>query len=526
MRQLSANGERGLRDLFFFLTEFWGLELWENPHKALCAEIEAAEEDKDSPYAMLCVHRGSRKTSIARGAAVWKQLRQVFLFDNLFHRIVFAGATLPLGEATLRVIESGLRYNKKLIAEYGTMWKDDRAAKKSSRHPEGLVLWPRVEAGDKPGISEPSFWIGSVRRISTGFHADEAVVDDLNNNENTSTDHQRLKVQQYWDMLFPIINPEDLVGRPSRVTMLCTPYHDDDVGGRISRAERDAVEAGHKSKWHILRRGCYNEDGSAFFPQKYPLDILENLRERMSPREFSANFLCDPVGDRGFVEESQIIFRSRDTFPPLKTIRATVDPNQHKAAKELGCYVAIGVSGYDRFANLYFLDVRGSREWGATEFIDELFLLQEEYPDIPILIEDEHMSYLEHSIKLEEAHRSSEGERKHLRIQWIPAGRNESKYDKWQKVQPRFRTGRIIFAEEIEPKIKAEIREELVRGQAARFKDFLDMIAMAEIGIRPKVAKDGQMVDQTAKLEGSRKPIPGLPTMAQLVPGIERMFQQ
>lgn len=500
-KALSKDAERGLSDLFFFLTEFWGLDLEEQPHREMCDVIQETELDENTPYAMLTVPRGSYKTSIGRGAVVWKQLRQIYIYKNYYHRVVIASATLALGETSLRAIEGRLRH-KDFISAYGRMFVNDRKDNLSSRHPDGLVLAPRVLEGEIASVAEPSFWVGSERRISTGFHADSAFVDDLNNLQNVSTDHQRLKIQSYWELLFPILQRKDRNDRPTTILFTNTPWQDDDVAGRIRRSEKDRAEQdlSYRSRWRILHRSAYEQDGTAWFPSVLSLEALEELRETLSPTLFSANYLCDPVGKTGFVDEDQIIFKPRDEFPQLRWMRATVDPSQHSDAKVLGCYTAMMIGGYDSFANLYVLDARGSREWDTADTIQALFQIHEDYPDIPILIEDAHMTHFRHALKLEEESRSAKkGERINLRVQWIPVG-SESKYAKWEKMQPRFRARRIYFAEEIQPKLKAEIKEELVRGTAARFKDFLDALAMMESGVSPRIARDGTAVDQSRRL--------------------------
>jgi hypothetical protein len=450
---------------------------------------------------------------------VWKQLRQIYLHKNLYHRCVLASATLALGETSLRAIEGRIRH-KDFVAAFGKMFINDRKENLSSRHPDGLVLAPRVLAGEIASVAEPSFWVGSERRISTGFHADTAFVDDLNTRENVSTDHRRLNIQAYWELLFPILQRKDKGGRPTSILFTCTPWSDGDVGGNIRRTEKDKAEQDptYQSRWNILLRSAYREDGSAWFPGVLTLEALDELRETLSPTLFAANYLVDPVGENGFVDETEIIFKSRDEFPqPLRWLRATVDPSQHNQAKELGCYTAILVGGYDRFANLYILDARGSRDWDSGDTIDAFFRLNEDYQDIPILVEDSHMTHFRHALQLEEETRSRDGERKHLRVQWIPVG-SESKYQKWEKLQPRFRSRRIFFADEIDSKIKTEIKEELVRGQAARFKDFLDALAMMENGISPRMAKDGSMMDRSRQLSKAAQDNPQERTWANLMP--------
>jgi hypothetical protein len=484
--------------------------------------FEQAEKDTSTPYGMLCVPRGTFKTSIARGTVVWKQLRQIFLRGNVYHRMALASATLALSRESLGSIENQLKYNGDLTSAYGPLWQmpDKKRGIRGSKSEDAITLKPRIEQGEIAAVAEPSIWIGSSHRVSTGFHADEIVADDLNNKENTLTDTQRQKVHDYWSGLFPILNPVDRVGNPGRIMMNATPWHDDDVRGRILRNERAKAEAdpSYRSKWVYIQEPAV-KDGVLFFPTRLTEEVLASYEEEMGPSSFAANYLCDPVGNRGFVDEGSIHFRPRTAFPPsLRWLRITVDPNQHTKAKDLGCYAAIMVSGYDHFANLYFVDARGSRDWDSADLIDELFGLNETYPDAPILIEDAHMGHLDHAIKLEEELRSSKaGRRIHLRVQYVsPHG--SSKYENWERLRPRFKNNRILFADEIHPKIKAEIKDELVRGPASRFKDFLDAMAMAEVGIRPRIARDGALEDRSLELSVASGSVSGGPTIQSMLP--------
>lgn len=109
MKTLPKRAEEALNDLFAFGLTYWGLQLEEQPHRWMCDEMQKTLTLKDTPYLMLDVPRGCYKTSISTAGAVWQYLRQVYLFDNPYHRIIYGANTLALGESFLTLIENILR---------------------------------------------------------------------------------------------------------------------------------------------------------------------------------------------------------------------------------------------------------------------------------------------------------------------------------------------------------------------------------------------------------------------------------
>ena len=497
------DAEEGLRSLFFFATTFVGLDLEEHPHRVMCDALQAAEEDDTKPYSMLVVPRGFYKTSIVRAMILWKFYRRIYLYDNPYHRIMIASASLALSRMTVSAVENLMRYGGRggrMNEEYGCLWANRDKDTRGSKVEDGIVIAPRIERGELPTAVEPSIFIGSLRRVSTGFHADEAILDDLNNKENVSTPNQLAKTLDYWRLMFPILGTKDKDGKRPKITMSCTPWHDGDVRGTILREEaaRAAEDENYVSDWSVVVRPAVNEDGTPFWPTKYPIEELERLRTNMSVREYHANYLLDPVGNTGFVNEEDIRWHRRESFPALRQGRITVDPSFHTEAREHSCYSAIIAAGFDRYAKMYVCDARGARDWTAQKFMDEMFRISEEYPDWPIFMEDAHMSYFRLAVQMEEARRSEiAGKPVRLRIHYVPVDVKASKYERWERLRPRFERGSIVFSDSIAPSIRNEIKNELVRGQAARFKDFLDALAMAETGVMPKTGRDGSLVDVT-----------------------------
>lgn len=519
---LPNNAEKGLEDLFFFGTHYWGLQLEEKPHRWMCDEFTKTLTMEATPFLMLDVPRGCYKTSIVTAGAVWQYLRQVFYYDNPYHRIVYASNTLGLGESFLLLIENILRtggVEGRITTDYGEMWKNpDRGNRKSSRQKDGLVLKPRMDRGEIASVKEPNFFIASIGALPIGKHADGAILDDINNKKNVSTTEQLVKTHDFYKQMYPIINTTDRIGNPAHVWMNCTPWHDNDVRGMIVREEeaRQLEDPEYVSPWRVVKATAHMADGSLFFPTKLSEKELKKLETHMGS-EYWAAYEGSPITkDAAIAEESQIRYKPREEFPALRFCRITVDPNQHSDAKALGCYAAMAMGGYDLFGKLWIWDIRGGRDWDTAKLIDELYRVQAEHPTWNIFVEDEHMRHFDHAVNLEfvnRMHRAKEGgdPPSRLRLNYVPAPRNLSKYERWQgALKPRFQSASIYFAQEIQPSLKAELENELTRGVAARFKDFLDALSMMENGVVPKYKPNGreEVVQMRAEKGGEshRKP--------------------
>jgi hypothetical protein len=527
--KLCDDARVALSDLFHWSNYYWGLTLEEKPHRWMCDELMQTLTMTETPHLMLDVPRGCYKTSIVISGAVLQWVRQWLLYDNPYHRIVYASSTLGLGHEFLQLVESVLRtggLNGRIDEDFGPLWKvSDESQRKTSRRKFGIVLKPRMDRGEIASVKEPNFFIASVGSLPIGYHADGAILDDLNNKKNVSTAEQIKKTHEFYHQMYPIINAEDRLGNPSHVWMSCTPWHDNDVRGMILREEeeRKIENASYVPPWRHVKATAHMEDGSLFFPTKLSEPVLEQLKRHMGS-EYWAAYEGSPVSKQDAIaSEEQIRYKPRDEFPALRWCRIVVDPNEHNDAKSLGCYAAIVMGGYDQFAKLWISDIWASREWDSEKFIEKLYEAQEQHPSWPMFIEDEHMTHFDHALNLEYVRRMSEEERlskenpgyqprpvTRLKVNWTPAPRHLSKYERCEGLKPRFYSAAIIFAQEISPSVKAELTNELVRGRASRYKDVLDALAMMENGIVPRYKPDGsgEKIAAVASSGGTQKSAP------------------
>jgi len=71
------------------------------------------------------------------------------------------------------------------------------------------------------------------------------------------------------------------------VVLIATRWHLDDPTGQL-------LEQGD---WEYVRLPAINPDGTALWPERRPLDWLEQQRSRLLPSDWSALYMCEPIAD-------------------------------------------------------------------------------------------------------------------------------------------------------------------------------------------------------------------------------------
>lgn len=152
-------------------------------------------------------------------------------------------------------------------------------------------------------LAQATVTVASPKTVKTGQHYDLGVFDDLVNDQNYRSKVQLKKVQEDFDMCFPLIDP----GCPRFVSG--TPYAFDDLSAVIARRAKD--ENGQdRGEWQISWKGCWNDDGSVRFPQFTGKDgqthgftkemLLQIMRD--NPGVYASQYLCRPM-----LESQQIL---------------------------------------------------------------------------------------------------------------------------------------------------------------------------------------------------------------------------
>ena len=136
----------------------------------------------------------------------------------------------------------------------------------------------------------------------TGFGADYVIVDDLLKAQDAASDTERERAKTYLDgsLLTRLNNPER-----GRIIAIQQRLHEDDPAGYLlskgvyrhlnlpAIAEEDEAIATGPGTLH------QREKGSALFPQRFDLGVLERLRREMGTAAFTMQFQQNPISPEG-----------------------------------------------------------------------------------------------------------------------------------------------------------------------------------------------------------------------------------
>jgi hypothetical protein len=71
-----------------------------------------------------------------------------------------------------------------------------------------------------------------------------------------------------------------------------TRWVTDDLAGRLRERDGDAAEGG---KWHVLKLPILNSHGESLWPEMYPVEEIEDMRNGMGESAFQALYMQEPV---------------------------------------------------------------------------------------------------------------------------------------------------------------------------------------------------------------------------------------
>jgi len=146
------------------------------------------------------------------------------------------------------------------------------------------------------------------------------------------------------------------------VVLINHRMHEDDLSGRLI-----AQQAAGGDKFEIVDMPAIAEDGSALWPESYPIESLNRIRSNSIPRYFSALYQQNPTPDDGayFMRDW---FRPYTKAPDKSTLRV-YGASDYAVTQDGGDYTVHVVVGVDPIGRMYLLDL-WRKQTASLEWID------------------------------------------------------------------------------------------------------------------------------------------------------------
>ena len=177
----------------------------------------------------------------------------------------------------------------------------------------------------------------------TGRGADILLIDDpFKDRQEADSEITRGRV---WDWYTSTAYTRLMPG--GAVIVINTRWHDDDLTGRLL-AEQD----NGGDQWEVLSLPAIQDDGTALWPEWYPIDRLEQIKGVLPARDWNSLYQQNPIPDDGEYFKKDW-FGEYDELPDNLNIYAASD---YAVTDGDGDFTEHGVVGIDQNANIYVID--------------------------------------------------------------------------------------------------------------------------------------------------------------------------
>ena len=243
-------------------------------------------------------------------------------------RILLVSNTSTQASALVRQIRLRMESDEKYRSLFGNLEED------SVLWSDEAILVKRSKIMKDPTVSG----VGVLGPI-IGRRADLIICDDVVDKENAATPTQRDKVESWFkEVLIPVLEPD------GKMILIGSTYHYDDLYARLEKNPRFIVR-----KYKAIQK-----DGSPLWPERWPLNKLEEKRAEMGSILFNSQYQSDPSGLQGlFFKDEWLCYY--DLVPQNLRIYQGVDVAIGDSPEN--DYFVIATVGKDQANNYYLLDI-------------------------------------------------------------------------------------------------------------------------------------------------------------------------
>lgn len=283
MSKPSLLAEHLTSDLYTFMSDGHGLQLFEEPHREMCEFAESLlppppdkMHDADQKKGLLLEPRETLKTTIAaQGLAEYFLLKWKVRYGYDGRVAIVRSAREAACNVVTAVSLDLSNSNPVLQRAFGDLSKDAPKWKN-----EYITLNWRETV-----YREPSVMAGAPGMSLTGNHFDLIIVDDIVNETNYTSEAEMTKARVYIQTMLPILNAW------GSILVIGTRWGYNDPYGWIIEMDAALEESGKKPQWQKLIKGAYNEDGSLLYPAFLTEKRLQNKRESLEEKLFTSQYL-------------------------------------------------------------------------------------------------------------------------------------------------------------------------------------------------------------------------------------------
>lgn len=131
----------------------------------------------------------------------------------------------------------------------------------------------------KLGLKEPSMFVSAVDNNRTGMHPDVIIMDDLVSETTVTTPEQRNKTKNHYRFSLSLLE------RGGLQVVIGTRYHMDDLYSELLTNEG----------FNCIVRPAILPNGKCYFPSKYPIEVLEELKRDQGADIYNSQYMLDPT---------------------------------------------------------------------------------------------------------------------------------------------------------------------------------------------------------------------------------------
>lgn len=224
-------------------------------------------------------------------------------------------------------------------------------------------------------------WGSSVR----GGHPAWTVLDDVLDDESMYSELRRKKdVEYFYSAITPMVVPG------GQIILVGTPMHATDLFASVAENE----------KYKSASFPAIKEDGTALWPTRYTLEMLQEKKEEVGSIRFSREYLVVPVSNESSLFPESLL---RENYDPESSLITDMTPGLHNeyqiytgvdlamSASVGADYTVIMTIGVDQHKNRRIFDMRRFKGKGFRDQLREIEEVYWKYKPQKIFIEDNQM---------------------------------------------------------------------------------------------------------------------------------------